>query len=237
MQKNALTEYKKEVTSQFSVLEGEINSKVSSTEITTIKQEIINTAASDATKKANDAKTSAISTASADATSKANKAKQDAISTAATDATNKANKAKNDAITTAGQNADKKYATITTVKSMQTVIEQHSEKLLLKAEKTEVTAVQNNLNQTNNNLSALTTRVSKAEVALRPDNIWIGISSKVTSVSKITNIVPDSCFDDANYSLLYAGGSRVSAATANNSCPTSYCMKSTTRDVVGSGNF
>lgn len=224
---NALTEYKKEVTSQFSVLEGEINSKVSSTEITTIKQEIINTAASDATKKANDAKTSAISTASADATSKANKAKQDAISTAATDATNKANKAKNDAITTAGQNADKKYATITTVKSMQTVIEQHSEKLLLKAEKTEVTAVQNNLNQTNNNLSALTTRVSKAEVALRPDNIWIGISSKVTSVSKITNIVPDSCFDDANYSLLYTGGSRVSAATANNRCPTSYCMKST----------
>lgn len=205
---NALTEYKKEVTSQFSVLEGEINSKVSSTEITTIKQEIINTAASDATKKANDAKTSAISTASADATSKANKAKQDAISTA-------------------GQNADKKYATITTVKSMQTVIEQHSEKLLLKAEKTEVTTVQNNLNQTNNNLSALTTRVSKAEVALQPDNIWIGISSKVTSVSKITNIVPDSCFDDANYSLLYTGGSRVSAATANNSCPTSYCMKST----------
>lgn len=209
---NALTEYKKEVTSQFSVLEGEINSKVSSTEITTIKQEIINTAARDATKKANDAKTSAISTASADATSKANKAKQDAISTA-------------------GQNADKKYATITTVKSMQTVIEQHSEKLLLKAEKSEVTTVQNNLNQTNNNLSALTTRVSKAEVALRPDNIWIGISSKVTSVSKITNIVPDSCFDDANYSLLYAGGSRVSAATANNSCPTSYCMKSTQRDV------
>lgn len=234
---NALTEYKKEVTSQFSVLEGEINSKVSSTEITTIKQEIINTAASDATKKANDAKASAISTASADATSKANKAKNDAISTAATDATNKANKAKNDAITTAGQNADKKYATITTVKSMQTVIEQHSEKLLLKAEKTEVTAVQNNLNQTNNNLSALTTRVSKAEVALQPDNIWIGISSKVTSVSKITNIVPDSCFDDANYSMLYSRGSRVSAATANNSCPTNYCMKSSQRDVVGSGLF
>lgn len=228
---NALTEYKKEVTAQFSVLEGEISSKVSSTEITTIKQEIINTAASDATKKANDAKTSAISTASADATSKANKAKQDAISTAATDATNKANKAKNDAITTAGQNADKKYATITTVKSMQTVIEQHSDKLLLTAEKSEVTAVQNNLNQTNNNLSALTTRVSKAEVALQPDNIWIGISSKVTTTSKVNNIVPDSCFDDANYSLLYTGGSRVSAATANNSCPTSYCMKSTQRDV------
>ena len=232
-----MTEYKKEVTAQFSVLEGEINSKVSSTEITTIKQEIINTAASDATKKANDAKTSAISTASADATSKANKAKQDAISTAATDATNKANKAKNDAITTAGQNADKKYATITTVKSMQTVIEQHSDKLLLTAEKSEVTAVQNNLNQTNNNLSALTTRVSKAEVALQPDNIWIGISSKVTTTSKVNNIVPDSCFDDTNYSMLYSSGSRVSAATANNSCPTSYCMKSSQRDVLGRGLF
>lgn len=205
---NALAEYKKEVTAQFSVLEGEISSKVSSTEITTIKQEIINTAASDAT-------------------SKANKAKQDAISTAATDATNKANQAKNDAITTAGQNADKKYATITTVSSMQTSITQLSSSLSLKAEKSEVTAVQSNLNQTNNNLSALTTRVSKAEVALQPDNIWIGISSKVTTTSKVNNIVPDSCFDDANYSLLYSGGSRVSASTANNSCPTSYCMKST----------
>lgn len=228
---NALTEYKKEVTSQFSVLEGEINSKVSSTEITTIKQEIINTAASDATKKANDAKTSAISTASADATSKANKAKQDAISTAATDATNKANQAKNDAITTAGQNADKKYATITTVSSMQTSITQLSNSLSLKAEKSEVTAVQNNLNQTNNNLSALTTRVSKAEVALEPDNIWIGISSKVTTTGKINSIVPDSCFDDTNYSLLYSGGSRVSAATANNSCPTNYCMKSSSNTI------
>lgn len=228
---NALTEYKKEVTAQFSVLEGEISSKVSSTEITTIKQEIINTAASDATKKANDAKTSAISTASADATSKANKAKQDAISTAATDATNKANKAKNDAITTSGQNADKKYATITTVSSMQTSITQLSSSLSLKAEKSEVTAVQSSLNQTNGNLSSLTTRVSEAEVKLQPDNIWIGISSKVTTTSKVNNIVPDSCFDDANYSLLYTGGSRVSASTANNSCPTSYCMKSTQRDV------
>ena len=224
---NALTEYKKEVTAQFSVLEGEISSKVSSTEMTTIKQEIINTAASDATKKANDAKTSAISTASADATSKANKAKQDAISTAATDATNKANQAKNDAITTAGQNADKKYATITTVSSMQTSITQLSNSLSLKAEKSEVTAVQNNLNQTNNNLSALTTRVSKAEVALEPDNIWIGISSKVTTTGKLNNIVPDSCFDDTNYSLLYSGGQRIQKDSAPSGCPTNYCMKST----------
>ena len=190
---NDLTEYKQEVTAQFSVLEGEISSKVSSTEITTLKTEILNSAASDAT--------------------------------------NKANQAKNDAITTAGQNADKKYATITTVSSMQTSITQLSESLSFKAEKTEVTAVQNNLDKTNSNLSSLTTRVSEAEIALQPDNIWIGISSKVTTTTKVNNIVPDSCFDDANYSLLYGGGSRVSASTANNSCPTSYCMKSTQRDV------
>lgn len=184
---NALTEYKKEVTAQFSVLEGEISSKVSSTEMTTIKQEILNSAASDAT--------------------------------------NKANQAKNDAITTAGQNADKKYATITTVTSMQTSITQLSNSLSLKAEKSEVTAVQNNLDKTNNNLSSLTTRVSEAEVKLQPDNIWIGISSKVTTTSKANNIVPDSCFDDANYSLLYDGGQRIAASSAPSGCPTSYCMK------------
>lgn len=185
----SLTEYKKEVTSKFSVLEGEISSKVSSTEITTLKTEILNTAASDAT--------------------------------------NKANKAKQDAITTAGQNADKKYATITTVSSMQTSITQLSNSLSLKAEKSEVTAVQNNLNQTNNNLSALTTRVSKAEVALEPDNIWIGISSRVTTTGKLNNIVPDSCFDDTNYSLLYSGGQRIQKDSAPSGCPTNYCMKST----------
>ena len=333
---NALTEYKKEVTAQFSVLEGEINSKVSSTEITTIKQEIINTAAADATNKVNNILiggrnyvknsktfegfynlgTSAEKEIIKDSSvpsgaivsikiTKIIAASQRGIFLALYKRFNQGDKlayrffikasrnivfnilgyekglkinvqvttewqevsniftcnsASNSAFvfyskelevndvfyvhslkleegtkitdwSPAPEDADNKYATITTVTSMQTVIEQHSEDLLLKAEKTEVTAVQNNLNQTNNNLSALTTRVSKAEVALRPDNIWIGISSKVTSVSKITNIVPDSCFDDANYSLLYTGGSRVSAATANNSCPTSYCMKSTQRDV------
>lgn len=186
---NALTEYKKEVTAQFSVLEGEISSKVSSTEMTTVKQEILNSAS--------------------------------------TDATNKANQAKNDAITTAGQNADKKYATITTVSSMQTSITQLSNSLSLKAEKSEVTAVQNNLDKTNSNLSSLTTRVSEAEIALQPDNIWIGISSKVTTTSKVNNIVPDSCFDDANYSILYSGGQRIQKDSAPSGCPTNYCMKST----------
>lgn len=331
---SSLTQYKKDVTAQFSVLEGEINSKVSSTEMTTIKKEILDSAATDATNKVNsiqvggrnllaisniepgfyDQGTGQKGGSGGDSNYRnkelipvnanyititlyksisivggnsgniiafdSNKTFIRAIKIGITwtspksetyqlpentaylgvtalngnvegnwkletgtkstdwtpapeDVTSDIENAKEDAITTAGSNADKKYATITTVSSMQTSITQLSDSLSLKANKTEVTAVQNNLNQTNNNLSSLTTRVSEAEVALQPDNIWIGISSKVTSTSKINSIVPDSCFDDANYSLLYSGGSRVSAATANNSCPTSYCMKSTQRDVQG----
>ena len=284
---NALTEYKKEVTAQFSVLEGEISSKVSSTEMTTIKQEILNSAATDATNKVNNILiggrnyiknsktfdgfynlgTSAEKEIIKDSSvpsgaivsikiTKITTAGQRGIYLALYKIFNQGDKlayrffikasrnivfnilgyekglktnvqvttewqevsniftcnsASNNAFvfyskelevndvfyvhslkleegtkitdwSPAPEDADNRYATITTVKSMQTVIEQHSEKLLLTAEKSEVTAVQNNLNQTNNNLSALTTRVSKAEIALQPDNIWIGISSKVDIV-------------------------------------------------------
>lgn len=341
---NDLVQYKEDVSAQFSVLEGEINSKVSSNQITTIKTEILNTAASDATTKANNAKTSAINTAATDATNKANQAKNDAISTAATDATNKVNNikiggrnyiknsktfegfsnfatsaekeiiedsivpsgaivsikitkiittgvrgiylavykrfnkgdklayrffikasrsivfnyigyekglkgnvqvttewqevsniftcdsssndaftfysqelevndvfyvhslkleegtkitdwspapedvtndietAKQDAITTAGTNADKKYATITTVSSMQTSITQLSNSISLKADKTEITSIQDDINTANNNISSLTTRVSNAEIKLQPDNIWLSVSSRVETV-------------------------------------------------------
>lgn len=202
----SLTEYKKEVSSQLSVLEGEISSKVSSTEITTLKTEILNSASSDATNKAN-------------------QAKQDAISTAAADATDKANQAKEDAIATAGSNADKKYATITTVSSMQSSITQLSNKISLKAESSEVVAIQEELDSTNSNLSALESRVSESEIAVQPDSIWAVVSSKVTTTGKINSIVPDSCFDDANYSLLYDGGQRISSSSAPSGCPTSYCMK------------
>lgn len=298
---NDLVQYKEDVSAQFSVLEGEINSKVSSTEITTIKTEILNTAATDATTKANNAKTSAISTAATDATNKANQAKNDAISAAATDATNKINNiqiggrnliaisnivdgyiqskdgnhysvkdgynycSKNfipakygyytltlynsisvdrhsgaihcydsskkwlgiclPAITwtspatktfqtlettkyikftlikgnvegnwkletgtkstdwsPAPEDADKKYATITTVSSMQSSILQLRDSISLKAEKTEITSIQDDINAANNNISSLTTRVSNAEIKLQPDNIWLGVSSKVETV-------------------------------------------------------
>lgn len=349
---NALSEYKKEVTAQFSVLEGEISSKVSSTEMTTIKQEILESAATDATNKINNIQiggtnlfkntkgggvwyannwgtgkysldnqfansgniggqkvetvvkvtktqngTSDIKTTSScysNISKNAIKDKVIAVSfyAKADDSidldmtlTNPANQGNSSAVTSkkrtisnvwdkyviyykvypnpssdglvlffslstinvnvylallkveisdkatdwspAPEDADAKYATITTVESMQTEITQLSGEISLRAYKSEVTAVQNSLNQTNSNLSSLTTRVSEAEIALQPDNIWIGISSKVTTTTKVNNIVPDSCFDDANYNLLYAGGSRVSASTANNSCPTNYCLKST----------
>lgn len=299
---NDLVQYKEDVSAQFSVLEGEINSKVSSTEITTIKTEILNTAATDATTKANNAKTSAISTAATDATNKANQAKNDAISAAATDATNKINniqiggrnliaisniepgyydqetgkkggsggdsnyrnkelipvnanyititlyksisivagnsgniiafdsnktfiKAIKAGITwtspksetyqlpentaylgvtvlngnvegnwkletgtkstdwsPAPEDADKKYATITTVSSMQSSILQLRDSISLKAEKTEITSIQDDINAANNNISSLTTRVSNAEIKLQPDNIWLSVSSKVETV-------------------------------------------------------
>lgn len=335
---NALTEYKKEVTAQFSVMEGEINSKVSSTEMTTIKQEILNSASADATNKVNNIliggrnyvknsktfdgfynlATSAEKEIIEDSSvpsgaivsikiTKITTTNQRGIYLAHYKRFNQGDKlayrffikasrniifnnlgyekglktnvqvttewqevfniftcnsAPNNAFvfysqeievndvfyvhslkleegtkitdwSPAPEDADNKYATITTVKSMQTDITQLSSEISLRAYKTEVTAVQNNLNQTNNNLSLLTTRVSEAEVKLQPDNIWIGISSKVTTTTKTANIVPDSCFEDANYSMLYSGGSRVSAATANNSCPTNYCMKTSQRDVNG----
>lgn len=334
---NALTEYKKEVTAQFSVLEGEISSKVSSTEMTTIKQEILNSAAEDATNKINDIQvggrnlcldsnkeneplqgispTSRYKILNVDTSIKQGEIleseryytlsiwykpyndsdpnkpftsfpigqapggdgwslrfwKRDGtvinegeyykwtgtikakvgtklranpnVGFILEDSSQKTGMSlykykleegnKPTAWSPAPEDSDAKYATITTVESMQTEITQLSSEISLRAYKTEVTAVQNNLNQTNSNLSSLTTRVSEAEIALQPDNIWIGISSKVTTTSKINNIVPDSCFDDANYNLLYTGGSRVSAATANNNCPTNYCMKSSQRDVQG----
>ena len=301
---NALTEYKKEVTAQFSVLEGEISSKVSSTEMTTIKQEILNSAATDATNKVNSIqiggrnflKNSAFTdgtknwvadliTMSVDSSTKRNNVNSlKLVQSQASDSgltsirlfqttqiikpsslsfwvkadrsvsikvrlganpsntkTIQANtnwqkatfenvnkdtrtvvfgalsactwwlsepmevegtKAQN--WSPAQEDNDAKYATITTVESMQTEITQLSNEISLRAYKTEVTAVQNNLDKTNSNLSSLTTRVSEAEIALQPDNIWIGISSKVTTTSKVNNIVPDSCFDDANYSMLYS---------------------------------
>lgn len=297
---NDLVQYKEDVSAQFSVLEGEINSKVSSTEITTIKTEILNTAATDATTKANNAKTSAISTAATDATNKANQAKNDAISAAATDATNKINNiqiggrnliaisnivdgyiqaengnyysvkdgynycskdfipakygyytltlyksisvrhsgsihcydsskkwlgiclpgitwtspktktfqtlettkyikftlikgnvegnwkletgTKSTDWSPAPEDADKKYATITTVSSMQSSILQLRDSISLKAEKTEITSIQDDINAANNNISSLTTRVSNAEIKLQPDNIWLSVSSKVETV-------------------------------------------------------
>ena len=349
---NSLTEYKKEVTAQFSVLEGEISSKVSSTEMTTIKQEILNSAATDATNKINNiqiggtnlfkntkgggvwyannwgtgkysldnqfANSGNIGGQKVETVVKATKTQEGTGDIKTTSAcysnisknsikgkviavsfyakaddsidldmtlTNPANAGNSSAVTSkkrtisnvwdkyviyyqvyanpsndglvlyfnlskininvylallkveisdkatdwspAPEDADAKYATITTVESMQTEIKQLSNEISLRAYKTEVAAVQNNLDKTNSNLSSLTTRVSEAEIALQPDNIWIGISSKVTTTSKVNNIVPDSCFDDANYSILYSGGQRIQKDSAPSGCPTNYCMKST----------
>lgn len=110
-----------------------------------------------------------------DISSNIDTAKKDAISTAATDAQAKADAAKNAAIA----DAAKKYATITTVTQMQTSIDSLGTELSLKASKSELTTVKNELT---GNIDSLSQRVTQAEINLKPDNIWIGISSKVDSV-------------------------------------------------------
>lgn len=76
------------------------------TKANTAKSEAVASAASDATTKADTAKSEAISAAAADATTKANAAQSAAISTAALDATSKANAAQSAAATDATNKAD-----------------------------------------------------------------------------------------------------------------------------------
>ena len=121
-QENILDEYGETLTSQAAQItanEENISLKVSSQEFTsykttvtnsinTAKTEAINTAAEDATEKADAAQSAAVTAAAADATTKANNAKSAAISTAAADATTKANNAKNTAISEAAKDAQTK---------------------------------------------------------------------------------------------------------------------------------
>lgn len=71
------------------------------------------------------------------------------------------------------------YATKTVVSQMQTSIDSLGTEISLKASKSELTTVKNELT---GNINSLTQRVTQAEIKLQPDNIWIGISSKVDSV-------------------------------------------------------
>ena len=121
-QKNILDEYGETLTSQAAQIaanEESIALKVSSQEFTsykttvtnsinTAKTEAINTAAEDATEKADAAQSAAISTAAKDARTKATAAQNAAISAAAKDATEKANAAQSTAISTAAADATKK---------------------------------------------------------------------------------------------------------------------------------
>lgn len=146
----------KSLTARVSITEEGIKQTVTKTEFNQSKTEILNTAASDATNKANQAKNDAISTASEDASEKADAAKNAAIS-----------------------DAKKNYATITTVTQMQTSIDDLGDQLTLKASKSDLTTVKNDLT---GDIVDLTDRVSKAEIDLQPDNIWAGISTDVESV-------------------------------------------------------
>ena len=133
-----------QVSAQFTVLEGEISSKVSTTTFTQEKASILSTAQG----YANTAQSNAVSTAAADATTKAN-----------------------NALASAKSDAAAKYATITTVNSMSTQISQLSSQISLKANSSTVTTLQNNLNAANSNITALQQRMSAAEVKITPEAI------------------------------------------------------------------
>lgn len=121
-QANTIEEHGETLTShasQIAANQESINLKVSSQEFTsykttvtnsinTAKTEAINTAAEDASEKADAAQSAAVSTAAADATTKANAAKNTAIEEAAKDATEKANAAQSAAISSAAADATTK---------------------------------------------------------------------------------------------------------------------------------
>lgn len=123
-QENIIEEYGETLTSQAAQIaanEESIALKVSTQEfssyktavandISAAKTDAINTAASDATEKANAAQSAAVSAAAKDAQTKADAAQSAAITAAAADATTKANNAKNEAINTAASDAATKAA-------------------------------------------------------------------------------------------------------------------------------
>lgn len=158
-----LVKFKESTTSKFQVLEGEISSKVSTTTLTETRTEILNTAATDATTKANNAKSAAISAAATDAQKKADAAKSAAISAAASDAA-------------------KKYATITTVTQMQTSITQLNNQISLKADKTTTTQIQSDLDKAESNISSLTTRMQSAEAKITPDAIKLTVKEQTQQI-------------------------------------------------------
>lgn len=158
-----LVKFKESTTSKFQVLEGEISSKVSTTILTETRTEILSTAATDATTKANNAKSAAISAAATDAQKKADAAKSAAISAAASDAA-------------------KKYATITTVTQMQTSITQLNNQISLKADKTTTTQIQSDLDKAESNISSLTTRMQSAEAKITPDAIKLTVKEQTQQI-------------------------------------------------------
>ena len=141
--------------------------------------------------KINTAKTDAINTAATDATNKANKAKTDAISTASADATTKANNALKDgkAYTDTGLKPVKDtLAThtteISTTKQQVSTIETN-----LGSITSRVSTVENKTTTIDGKVTAQETRLQAAEQKITPGAIISTISSQLSSDGKIENSV------------------------------------------------
>lgn len=157
-----------------------ITQRVSSTE-STISTHTTQIGAVDG--KINTAKTDAINTAATDATNKANKAKTDAISTASADATTKANNALKDgkAYTDNGlAPVNKTLAThtieISTTKQQVSTIETN-----LGSITSRVSTVENKTTTIDGKVKAQETRISTAEQKITPSSIVNSVSSGISN--------------------------------------------------------
>ena len=85
----------------------------------------------------------------------------------------------NNALASAKQDAAGKYATITTVSSMQTSISQLSSQISLKADSSTVTSLVNDYGDLQEHVADLETRVNSAELKITPDAIISTVSSNL----------------------------------------------------------
>ena len=92
----------------------------------------------------------------------------------------------NNALTSAKNDAASKYATISTMNTMSTRIDQLSNSISLKADSSTVTSLVNDYGDLQEHVADLETRVNSAELKITPDAIISTVSSSVPVKKKVT---------------------------------------------------
>lgn len=96
------------------------------------------------------------------------------------------------AVDTAARDADRKYAAAATVTSLQTSVSQLEGRIALKAEKTEITGVREDVGR-------LSTRISRTELQLEPESIWLGLSGRVLRLKNLVRNGRLNIIDSTSY--------------------------------------